>query len=478
MSRLIKLTALAVVVGACQHVSPKTGSMDPNSLDQLLRSAIVSDLDQAADYPWHYEEEMGAEAGEVTGPTQPRIAGDERVTIELRGVPLAEALHLIAEHAQVNILLDSDLSTPVDASFPAVRLDDALQILLAQNDLALEQGSGDIFWVKNADGSNPEVSSFQLKSINAADVLENLTTLLGETAVVVADTNQNVILINGTERDAQIAGEYLFHADRLKPQVLLEVRIFEASLSDEFEFGITHNFDGSIDDNAWTVLQSLATGGSNFSTTFDNPGNVTTTINALRNHIGLELISAPRVMAVTNTQAVVEVIEEVPYIEATSSIDTGSSETSTTEIAFKEAGIKITVTPTIQDAGVLLVDIDQELSEIVGTFLDIPIVDIRKFVTKFLVADRQTIVLGGLMQSESRDEDRATPLLGRLPGVGRLFRADVDTTTRRELLVFVTPRILDPGQAARMAKNYQSKYREATSSFARQLDQDRPLEDE
>lgn len=468
MRRPTQALLFVALLGGCNLLESPVANIDPHALDELLNSSIVRDLDQEPDYPWRYEQ--APEAALAVEP-RPTVGGDDLVNIELRGVPLGEALHMLAEHVGANFVLDADLTAPVSASFPSVRVDDALSILLAQNGLSLQQEPGGIYWVRRADGSAAELATFQLRSVNAADVVENLTGLLGAGVTVVADTNQNVILVNGTEASAVIAAEYLRYADRLKPQVLLEVRIFEATLSDDFEFGITQSFDGSIDDNAWSVLEALSTPGSNFSTTFTSrDGDIGVTLEALRDHIGLELISAPRVMAVTNTQAIVSIVEDVPYVETTSSIDTGSSSTTQTQVSFKEAGIKLTVTPTIQDMGILQIDIDQELSEVVGSFLEIPIVDIRKFVTRFLVADRQTCVLGGLMQSERRDVDRGVPLLMDIPGLGRFFRSDQDSTMRRELLVFVTPRILDPNEAAKMAKQYQTEYRQRTSAMAEVLD--------
>ncbi len=465
-------TLLVLLCSACRVLESPVGDLDPRAIDELLASPVAADLDQSPDYPWTHEADP-EEQQESQEPPRPRIAGDERVALELRNVPLSEAVHLIAERAGVNVVLDADLSEPVSASLPSVTLDDALSIILAQNHLTLVKEEGDIFLVQRNDGSRPALATFQLRSVHAADVVENLTQLLGPEATVVADTNQNVILVNGTEAHAAMAREYLRGADRLKPQVLLEVRILEASLDDTFQFGITQHFDGSIDGNTWNVLQALATPGNNFSTTFDKPGDVNVTINALRDHVGLELISAPRVMAITNTQAKVEIVEQVPYIQTTSSVDTGASSSSFSQVEFKEAGIKLLVTPTVQEAGILQVDIDQELSEVVGTFLDVPIIDVRKFVTQFLVADRQTIVLGGLMQQGAQDKDRGVPGLERLPGLGRLFRADEDQSKRRELLVFLTPRILDPNQAASMAKELQSEYRQATRIMRSDLGQGR-----
>ncbi|MEO0663974.1 MAG: hypothetical protein AAFZ87_20780, partial [Planctomycetota bacterium] len=104
-------------------------------------------------------------------------------------------------------------------------------------------------------------------------------------------------------------------------------------------------------------------------------------------------------------------------------------------------------------------------SEVVGRFMEIPIVDRRKLQSQFLVADRQTIVLGGLMQDRRADQETGVPLLKDVPFLGRLFRNDVDSTEKRELLVFVTPRVVDPNEAAVLARRYQADYeRKRTTS--------------
>ncbi len=468
---ILSVVALGTCFAACRAVESDVAEFRPDVIADLLRGPVLAGLDEPLDHPWEYDEE---EIEEETVETRPRIAGDELIALELRGTPIAEALHLIAERAGVNMVLDAGLSGQIDASFPSVRLDDALAILLERNGLALVEEPAGVFWVRVDDGSQPSIGRFDLRSISAADVLPKLVTLVGSDAIVVGDDNQNMILVSGPEAAVQLAADFIAGADRLKPQVLLEVRIFEASLSEEFELGLSYRFDGSIDGNAWTVLSGMATEGDNFTTTFTTEsGDITGTLNALRKFVGLELISSPRVMAITNTEAVVEVIEEVPYVESTSSTETdgGASTSSFEQISYKEAGIKLTMTPTIQDAGILQVDIDQELSEVVDYFKEIPVVDKRHFKSSFLVADRQTIVLGGLMQDRRADTDDGIPILMHLPFLGRLFRSDLDATERRELLVFVTPRVLDPNQAARMAKNFQREYREKRGEIASQLRQ-------
>ncbi|MFT4711251.1 MAG: type II secretory pathway component GspD/PulD (secretin) [Planctomycetota bacterium] len=180
-------------------------------------------------------------------------------------------------------------------------------------------------------------------------------------------------------------------------------------------------------------------------------------------------MSSPRVMTATNTKALVEVIEEIPYVKVTATTTTGTTTGSGSsvqeEVEFKQTGITMEVTPIIQGDGLVEITIDQTVSDVVEFFNDVPVIDRQHLSTTFLVADGQTAVMGGLMQDRRRSVNEGVPLLGKIPVIGWLFRKDEDVTEKRELLIFVTPRILDPLQAAQVAKRYKQSYREQREQF-------------
>ncbi|MFT7677638.1 MAG: type II secretory pathway component GspD/PulD (secretin) [Planctomycetota bacterium] len=396
-------------------------------------------------------------------PEAPRMAGDELVSLELRGSSLAEAVHVIAELANVNIYFDAGLDKPVDASFPSVTLDNALQTLLSRNGMRLMEEPKGVYFIRSLRGTEPARRVFALRSVSAEDIEEQLVALAGDGGSVIVDRQQNVVLVDGTQGVVDAVAEYLQAVDRLKPQVLIEVTILEALLDERFDLGLSANFSDNWNEGTYDILTSLASPGDAFSFTIqDGDGDPRGAMNTLRRYIGLELLSAPRVIAVTNTEASVEVLEEVPYVEATSTTSTGDGLGSNVveQVVFKESGVKLKATPTIQDQGVLQIEIDLELSEVVDFFNNVPIVDSRRIANTFLVGDNETIVLGGLMQDRRRDIDEGVPILMDIPLLGRLFRRDEDTSERRELLVFVTPRILNPHEASVMADHYQDHYRE------------------
>jgi general secretion pathway protein D len=245
--------------------------------------------------------------------------------------------------------------------------------------------------------------------------------------------------------------------------VLIEARILELTLDEDFEVGLQHTIeDGDAGAGTIDFLQKLATSNSQFSLVYDNDTvPITSALTLLSKYTGLNVVSSPRLLVLHGKEAKIDVVTEVPYILATTSTtvggSTGSSAT-TEQVAFKEAGIKLTVTPLVQEGGVVQMKIHQELSEIVATFNTIPVIEKRVLDTDFSVANGQTVVLGGLLENRSSETDKGVPLLMDIPFVGRLFRSDEDSNRRRELLLFLTPRVLSPEEASSLADRYADSY--------------------
>ena len=124
----------------------------------------------------------------------------------------------------------------------------------------------------------------------------------------------------------------------------------------------------------------------------------------------------------------------------------------------------------MQEGGVIQLSISQEFSEVVDYFLGIPVLDSRKVINQFLVNGRETVVIGGLMQDRVSETDRGVPVLMHIPLLGRLFRSDEDRIEKRELLVMITPRVLDPAEAADLAGRYEQRFEERSRAIG--LDRD------
>ena len=391
------------------------------------------------------------------------IADAELFTLSFRDTPLRLAIDNIAARAGVTVITDPGVDGLVNVDFADIRLDDALLTLLMQNELVLLPGPGNVYFIERNDDPTQVTEFIQLVNVRAAEVSENLQALVDEGSKVIVDADRNLVCVVGRQSDVATVRRYLQHVDTLKDQVLLEVHIFEVSYEDGFRFGSRHDSSGSVNGDAFDILSTFGRGSAFNLTLTDGGGDFSSTIDAMRTFVGLELVSSPRVLAVTNTEAVVDVVKEIPYVEVTSTTSgttAGVGSTVQESVKFKEAGIRLQITPSIQEAGYLQVAIEQSITEEVERFNDIPVVDRRTLISQFLVKDRNTIVLGGLIQERQSESRSGVPVLMHIPLLGQLFRGDADLKRKQELLLFVTPRILSPKQAAELAPHYQNQYRE------------------
>jgi type IV pilus assembly protein PilQ len=155
-----------------------------------------------------------------------------------------------------------------------------------------------------------------------------------------------------------------------------------------------------------------------------------------------EIVSSPRVITANQKQALIEQGVEIPFQEAAASGATATQ--------FKKAVLSLTVTPQITPDDRIIMDLEIT-QDTVGQFVPsatgglVPSIDTRRIITQVLVNDGETVVLGGIYETERRDAEDKVPLLGDIPGLGRLFKRTNNISNKRELLIFVTPKILREG---------------------------------
>ena len=155
-----------------------------------------------------------------------------------------------------------------------------------------------------------------------------------------------------------------------------------------------------------------------------------------------EIVSTPRVITANQKEARIEQGVEIPYQQSASS--------GATTVQFKKAVLSLRVTPQITPDERIIMDL-QVNQDNVGEFVPsgtgglVPSIDTRRIMTQVLVNDGETVVLGGIFETERRETINKVPLLGDIPGVGRLFKSNSDISNKAELLIFVTPKILREG---------------------------------
>jgi type IV pilus assembly protein PilQ len=155
-----------------------------------------------------------------------------------------------------------------------------------------------------------------------------------------------------------------------------------------------------------------------------------------------EIISSPRVITANQKEASIEQGVEIPYQESASS--------GATTISFKKAVLSLKVTPQITPDNRVILDLNVKKDSVgqvvvASGGVNVPSIDTREITTQVLVNDGQTVVLGGILETERRDTEKKVPYLGDIPGLGRLFKTTAKTNNKDELLIFVTPKILREG---------------------------------
>jgi general secretion pathway protein D len=263
---------------------------------------------------------------------------------------------------------------------------------------------------------------------------------------IVPDETNNALVITATRKEYARMRRILERIDVQPNQVLLEATIAEVRLNDNLKFGLRWFFQMGnhqlrLTDSALGAITPTFPGFSHF---FATP-NVQVVLNALSTITDVNVVSSPTLMVIDNKRATLQVGDEVPVPtqSAVSVLTPGAPIVNS--IAFRNTGIILNITPRINDGGRVLLDIEQEVSDVVPTTtstIDAPTIQQRRIRTTVSVNDGEGIVLGGMIQDRATRTRNQVPLAGEIPLFGNLFKTKDDTISRTELLIAITPRVV------------------------------------
>lgn len=342
---------------------------------------------------------------------------------------------------------------------PAAELASVLQSVLGGESTGSESASvsPDLRAVEvSAEGSDP--------AEGAGAPTASVTTKDGIETSVVADEENNALLISTTAREYKRIEQILLQLDVLPTQVFLEAVIAEVSLNDELRFGVRWFFEQG---NFNVTLSDLASGavGASFpglGLLFET-NDIGITLNALSSVTDVNVISSPNLMALNNQEAILQIGDQVPIITQTSTATESGTAPVISNVELRDTGIILSMTPRVNASGRILLDIEQEVSDVVQTTtsgIDSPTIQQRKIQTRVIVNDGEALALGGLIQEQNTSRKGQVPILGEVPFLGNLFRDKTSKTEKTELIIFIRPRIIRDVQEARWA----------TDEFRRKLD--------
>jgi type IV pilus assembly protein PilQ len=424
----------------------------------------------------------------------------ERLSLNFQDIPVRAVLQLIADFTGLNVVVSDSVDGNLTLRLKNVPWDQALDIILKAKGLSKRE-SGNVMLVAPSEEiaaqekldleSMQQVTElapirsahFEINFAKVKDLAqlfeggeEGSLSLLSPRGSVIMDERTNTLIVKDTENVISEIRRTLDKLDIPVRQVLIESRIVIAT--DDFKkelgvrFGATASQISGNDGFSATsgtfpatntitnsALDDLANNGSISSLTAPGgsdrlnvnlpvvgaTGSIAFTVLSGGNLLDLELsalqgeevgeiVSSPRVVTSDRHEAFIEQGVEVPYLSATSS--------GATQVEFKKAVLSIKVTPQITPDDRIIMDLSVNKDAVGQVFANIPSIDTRQVTTQVLVNNGDTIVLGGIYETETRNQLDKVPVLGDLPLIGGMFRHSAEAIEKQELLIFVTPKIL------------------------------------
>lgn len=416
----------------------------------------------------------------------------EKLSLNFQDIAVRTVLQIIADFTGFNLVVSDTVEDNITLRLKNVPWDQALDIVLKSQGLAKQQ-IGNVLMVGPADQianrqkieleANKQVEDFaplrteflQVRYAKATDLLALISaegSLLTDRGMASVDARTNTILLQDTATSIEAVRRAIKVLDVPVRQVLIEARIVVASTNVGENlgirwgggYGVVKSGDrvlagGSIDtvsrfnnnliarsqgedeeeiDVAQANIVDLAVNSASASSFALGLGNsdmlLDLELSAMESDGKAEIISQPRVITADGQTAKIQAGSSIPYEQATSS--------GATSITFKEAVLKLEVTPQITPDDRILMDLIINKDAIGELINNIPTINTNELETQVLVNNGETIVLGGIFQSEDITQVDKTPFFGDLPVIGRLFRRTTHTEDKSELLIFITPRLV------------------------------------
>ncbi len=399
----------------------------------------------------------------------------ELFSMEVRDANIRDMLRALAQQSGLNIIFGENVKGTVTLSFKDIKFKDALEIMLRANGLGYTIKNG-VVWVGKQDAISKvgdeleeiEMAVIKLNYADPAKIVSQIQGALSEGGSAVHDTRTNSVVIRDLRRNIDIARNVIRRLDIRSTQVLIEARIVEATTSFARQLGI--QWGGtytSSSGNTYTGANVLGTGVSGSNYAVDMPPTSASAgvgmligslsdkltldveISAAERNGDLTIISQPKIATLNNKPAMIHSgltfrvkLSQTLIADSSQTISSGSEQVGIEEI---KTGIDLQVTPQLSDDGFILLDIETEKSDADFSHVvdGIPGITEKSASASILVRDGDTVVLGGLYKTSNSKTENSVPLLGKIPILGWLFKSRERIKDKEELLVFITPKIIN-----------------------------------
>ena len=403
----------------------------------------------------------------VLEPSQPldyRQRLKQEVDVNFQGMDLRQALSILAEAYDLNILAGDEVKGAVTINFKQVPLEDVLTQILKLKDFTYKW-EGNIIKVISAE-EDVETRIFSVNHISLDLAQEVVADNLSDQGKIRLNLATNQLIITDITSKLDSINQTLADIDEAPQQVRIETRLIDVSHNDLNNLGVVWTTSGlnvkvpeALYQGGKTVLNradysnagtSSTLSSGQFTLGFAQRGaSITATIDALIRETKAKVIANPSITTLNNVEARITIGTKYPIREQTQT-STGTLETT----RFVDVGTTLKVIPKINGDGTIQLTVHPEVSSVASTVDAGPVITTREADTTVIVNDGETLIIAGLLQTEDNLNKSRIPILGSIPFIGKLFSSQDKDKNQKELVIFMTPRIIDvAGKVIRSQKD-------------------------
>lgn len=372
------------------------------------------------------------------------FAADQRkVTLSVQDTEISEVMNMLSQKERLNILLATGVEGNVSFNLYDVELDEAIRSVARAGGYAIEMRGRTYFIIKPEDAglrATSDITRVKTFRIHYSDpeqvktIIENHLSDYGE---VTALADRNMLVVEDTPDYLRQVSRILREIDREPNQIFIQARILQVTLSDSDVYGINwarlFNYDSG--EGAFGVT-GLSSPGSGLFFSLLTP-NIDVALEALESKNRVRSLSSPKLLALEGQKASVVIGERQGY-----RVTTTINQVTTESIEFLESGVILDVTPRVDAAGRIMMEIHPEVSVGSVSLTGIPSQNTTEVTTQMLAEDGRTLFIGGLIRNNTDDTSEGVPVLGSIPVLGKLFSSSSKNSSNAEFVVLITPYIV------------------------------------
>ncbi|MGJ9419148.1 type II secretion system protein GspD [Massilia sp. CMS3.1] len=387
----------------------------------------------------------GAQPATAVSSTTTPVTGAP-TSFVFRDTPIAELFEMISRHERVNIMLGKGVTGNVAVSLYDMTPRQAIYAIAEAGGYQVLTRDNGYVIVNPAQAATSEVVPSGQMEVKALKVLYSepqlvadiLTKHVGRGGKVTVLPARRMIVVEDTAEGVKRIIALLREIDTQPQQIMIEAKILEITLDDNENFGIEWNkvFSGTGENISRIGTSGLVPrGGAGLVFNLVNK-NVDLYLNALSNKGRVRTLATPKLLTLENQEATTNIGDKLGY-RVTTTLNNVTTET----IEFLETGVILRVTPSVDSDGRIAMRVRPEVSS--GSFLGgIPSKKTTEVNTQLVAENGQSILIGGLIKASAGKRRTGVPLLGDVPGIGKLFSNTEETGSSTELIVVITPRIV------------------------------------